>query len=106
MIKQITRAVFRSYYNSVEKFIDHPHATQEKILNYLLEHGRNTRYGSEHQFDEIHSVSDFQRRVPVTTYEDLRPYLNKIIREKERNVLWDSPVKWFAMSERDYRGQE
>jgi hypothetical protein len=98
MIKQITRAVFRSYYNSVEKFIDHPHATQEKILNYLLEHGRNTRYGSEHQFDEIHSVSDFQRRVPVTTYEDLRPYLNKIIREKERNVLWDSPVKWFAMS--------
>ena len=98
MIKQITRAVFRSYYNSVEKFIDHPHATQEKILNYLLEHGRNTRYGSEHQFDEIRSVSDFQRRVPVTTYEDLRPYLNKIIREKERNVLWDSPVKWFAMS--------
>ena len=38
----------------------------------------------------------FSRRV-VTTYEDLA-YLNKIIREKERNVLWDSPVKWFAMS--------
>ncbi len=98
MIKQITRAVFKSYYKSVEKFIDHPVATQEKIFSYLLEHGRNTLYGAENQFGDILTVSDFQKKVPVTSYEDLRPYLDKIIRDRQQNVLWDSPVKWFAMS--------
>ena len=98
MIKQITKAVFKSYYKSVEKFIDHPVAAQEKIFSYLLEHGKNTLFGAENQFGEIQTVSDFQKRVPVSTYEDLRPYLDKIIKHRQQNVLWDSPVKWFAMS--------
>ncbi len=98
MIKKITRAVFRSYYKAVEKFIDNPADIQEKTFSYLLEHGRNTLYGAENQFDGIQTISDFQKRVPVSTYEDLRPYLNKIIIDKQQNVLWDSPVKWFAMS--------
>ena len=82
MIKKITRAVFKSYYKSVEKFIDRPVATQEKIFSYLLEHGRNTLYGAEHQFGDIQTVSGFQKRVPVSGYGDLRPYLDKIIKDK------------------------
>ncbi|MDO5664284.1 MAG: GH3 auxin-responsive promoter family protein [Bacteroidia bacterium] len=98
MIKQITRAVFKSYYKSVEKFIDNPIGTQEQTFSYLLEHGRNTLFGYENQFNNIQTISDFQKRVPISAYENLRPYLNKIIVEKQQNVLWDSPVKWFAMS--------
>lgn len=98
MIKQITRAVFKSYYKSVEKFIANPIGTQEQTFSFLMEHGRNTFFGAENQFDNIRTISDFQRKVPVSTYENLRPYLDKIIIEKQQNVLWDSPVKWFAMS--------
>lgn len=98
MIKQITRAVFKSYYKSVEKFIANPIGTQEQTFSFLIEHGRNTFFGAENQFDNIRTISDFQRKVPVSTYENLRPYLDKIIIEKQQNVLWDSPVKWFAMS--------
>lgn len=98
MIKQITRAVFKSYYKSVEKFMDDPMGTQAQNFANLIEHGRNTLFGSENQFDNIGSIADFQQKVPVAAYENLRPYLDKIIVNKQQNVLWDSPVKWFAMS--------
>ena len=98
MIKQITRAVFKSYYKSVEKFMDDPMGTQAQNFANLIEHGRNTLFGSENQFDNIRSIADFQQKVPVAAYENLRPYLDKIIVNKQQNVLWDSPVKWFAMS--------
>lgn len=98
MIKQITRAVFKAYYKSVEKFMEDPMGAQAQNFAYLIEHGRNTLFGAENQFDNIKSIADFRQKVPVSAYEDLRPYLDRIIIEKQQNVLWDSPVKWFAMS--------
>ena len=79
MIKQITRAVFKSYYKSVEKFMNDPMGTQAQNFAYLIEHGRNTLFGAENQFDNIKSIADFRQKVPVASYENLRPYLDKII---------------------------
>ncbi|MDO5522945.1 MAG: GH3 auxin-responsive promoter family protein [Bacteroidia bacterium] len=98
MIKKIARTVFTNYYKSVEKFMADPMGTQAQNFAYLIEHGRNTLFGAENQFDKIKSIADFRQKVPVSAYENLRPYLDKIIVEKKQNVLWDSPVKWFAMS--------
>lgn len=75
-----------------------PMGTQAQNFAYLIEHGRNTLFGAENQFDNIKSIADFRQKVPVASYENLRPYLDKIIIDKQQNVLWDSPVKWFAMS--------
>jgi len=63
-----------------------------------LEHGQNTLYGKKMGFANIKNYSGFNKNVPVISYEELRPYLNKIIVDKKENVLWDTPVKWFAMS--------
>lgn len=98
VIKKISKAIFNKYYRSVEDFIDRSSSVQEENLSYLLEHGRNTLIGSEYNFDKIDGISEFQKRVPVFRYEDLRPYLDKIIIDKKSNVLWDTPIRWFAMS--------
>lgn len=98
MIKKITRAFLTRYYNPVEKFIGDPLGTQQRVLDFLLEHGRNTQYGHEHGFSSLLDKDDFAARLPVISYEELRPYLDRIILQNERNVLWDAPVKWFAMS--------
>ena len=86
MIKQITRAVFKSYYKSVEKFMNDPIGTQTQNFANLIEHGRNTLFGAENQFDNIKSIADFRKKVPVAAYEDLRYYLDKIIIDKQQNV--------------------
>lgn len=75
-----------------------PMGTQAQNFANLIEHGRNTLFGAENKFDNIKSIADFRKKVPVAAYEDLRYYLDKIIIDKQQNVLWDSPVKWFAMS--------
>ncbi len=85
-------------YRKVNRFIQQPHQTQEDILNYLLKNGGQTYYGQEHQFSQIRNKDDFRNKLPINNYESLRPYLDKIIVEKQQNVLWNKPVKWFAMS--------
>lgn len=98
VIRKITQAVFRKYFRAVEEFVQNPIATQEKNFKYLLDHGRRTLIGSEFNFDRIQSITEFQKNVPVFRYEDLRPYLDKILRKGDSNVLWDTSTKWFAMS--------
>lgn|SRR5690554_131738 len=98
MIRKIARSILTSYYKPVEKFVEDPLGTQHKTLLYLLDHGRDTLYGNKFGFENIHNEKDFSSRVPVAAYEDLRPYLDEIILHNKQNVLWDSPVKWFAMS--------
>lgn len=97
-MRRIINSIVKSYCKPIDEFIENPIGTQESILRYLVEHGKNTSFGQEHNFDQIKNISDFQNNVPVHSYEDLRSYLDKILVEKKSNVLWDTPVKWFAMS--------
>lgn len=98
MIQKITRSILTGYYKPVRKFVEDPLGTQQRTLDYLLSHGQNTLYGKENNFQSIRSSDDFTTQVPVIAYEELRPWLDKIILHKQQNVLWDTPVKWFAMS--------
>lgn len=98
MIASITHKVLDLKYKQVAKFIADPVAAQEKVLAYLLTNGKDTLYGHKYHFGAIRNKEDYRQKVPVVHYEDLRPYLDKIIVEKQNNVLWNKPVKWFAMS--------
>ncbi len=98
MIRKIARSILTTYYKPVEKFVKDPLKTQQQTLNYLLEHGQKTQYGIQNHFEKIQNEADFRRLVPVIAYEDLRPWLDKILVEKQMNVLWNTPVRWFAMS--------
>ena len=98
MIQKIARSILTSYYKPVEKFIADPHGTQHRTLQYLIEHGKNTLYGEKMNFGNIQNGADLASKLPVIAYEDLRPYLDDIIVHNKKNVLWDTPVKWFAMS--------
>lgn len=98
MINSITHAILNYKYRQVAKFISDPIGAQEKVLAYLLKNGKDTLYGNKYNFSSLRNKDDFRRKVPVAHYEDLRPYLDKIIVEKQNSVLWNKPTKWFAMS--------
>jgi hypothetical protein len=46
-----------------------PASIQEAQLLKLVDHARSTRFGRDHEFDVIKSVSDFQDRVPLRSFE-------------------------------------
>lgn len=98
MITNIAHKYLDFKYKEVAGFINRPICTQEKILSYLLRNGAQTSIGRRYNFSSIKNKDDFRKQVPVFHYEDLRPYLDKILIDKQQNVLWNKPVKWFAMS--------
>ena len=46
---------------------------QLELLREHLEQNAATDYGRAHQFDSIKSYEEFQRRVPLVTYDELAP---------------------------------
>ena len=87
MIRKIARSILLSYYKPVEKFLEDPLGTQQNTLRYLIEHGRDSLYGTKYRFKDVKNDADFRAKVPLMAYEELRPYLDKIINEKKENVL-------------------
>ena len=68
---------------------------QQTLLLNLVRTAEKTLYGREHHFEEIHSVEDFQKRVPITDYEQLKPYIEKMKRG-QRSILWPETPLYFA----------
>lgn len=68
---------------------------QNRLLKSLVSASAKTLFGREHHFEEIQTVEDFQKRVPVQDYEDLKPYINRI-RRGQANILFPGTPAYFA----------
>lgn len=74
-----------------------PIDTQQQVFNRLIGSAQFTEFGKKYGFDKMNNVSDFRKAVPIQDYDSLKPYIEKIM-EGEQNVLWPSPINWFAKS--------
>ncbi|CCH56363.1 GH3 auxin-responsive promoter [Fibrisoma limi BUZ 3] len=81
----------------IEAMKKHPGEVQQRVFNQLIGRGRRTEWGRRYHYKSIRTVEDFQRQVPVSSYEDLFPYIERVMKG-ENNVLWPSPVRWFSKS--------
>ncbi|WP_266362244.1 GH3 auxin-responsive promoter family protein [Tellurirhabdus rosea] len=81
----------------LEYMMKHPEEIQQGVFRQLIEKGKRTEFGRQHQFSDIRTIRGFQERVPVSAYEDLFPYIERVMKG-ERNVLWPTPIHWFSKS--------
>lgn len=66
--------------------------TQARLLLGLLRRNADTVWGRRYGLSAIRSVVDYQARVPLTTYDDYRPLIERIA-AGERGVLTHEPVR-------------
>ncbi|MBS1572260.1 MAG: GH3 auxin-responsive promoter family protein [Bacteroidetes bacterium] len=100
-----TKALFNSVVNwfikqridQIQRFIDFPMETQNGVLFSQLYHAEDTEYGKKYGFSSISSYDDFQKKVPIVTYEDIQPYIERA-RQGEKDVIWPGQIKNFAKS--------
>lgn len=97
IIDSLGNSLMKRRLHQIERSIYNPHEVQQEVLSGLLRKARGTVYGKEHHFREISSLRQFQEQVPIVSYEDLLPYINRLL-EGEQNILWPSVIKWFAKS--------
>ncbi|MEO6584118.1 MAG: GH3 auxin-responsive promoter family protein, partial [Ferruginibacter sp.] len=81
----------------IQNWINHPVASQRDTLQTLVTAAQYTDFGKKYQFSQLFTVKDFKERVPIHEYEELKPYIERMLAGEE-NVLWNTPVKWFAKS--------
>ena len=79
----------------MNKWKYHPVEAQEKILKKLIKTAENTVFGKDHQFSSIQSYQDFKQLVLVSDYEDLKPYIERVVKG-EKDVLWPGQPVYFA----------
>ena len=82
---------------SIEQWINDPVSIQFTVWQDLIAAGQYTEFGRKNHFSRIQSLQDFKRQVPLQDYESLKPYIERMMGGEE-NVLWNTPVNWFAKS--------
>ncbi|MFA6879805.1 MAG: GH3 auxin-responsive promoter family protein, partial [Bacteroidales bacterium] len=81
----------------IDKSKKEPFEYQHSTFNTLINCGKETLFGIEHRFGDIKSVKNYQQNVPISDYNGLANYVNRI-RSGEDYILWNQKVKWFAKS--------
>ncbi|MDQ6609148.1 MAG: GH3 auxin-responsive promoter family protein [Bacteroidota bacterium] len=82
---------------SIEQWMAEPVKAQHQVWQDLLAAGQNTEFGRKHNFSQIQSIADFKSTIPIQNYEDVKPFIDRMM-QGEENVLWNTPVTWFAKS--------
>ena len=75
-----------------------PGKVQTDLLRRILKRNSNSEFGKAHGFSSISCTRDYQRAVPVQTYEDLRPYIERQELTGERCLTRDQPVYYHRTS--------
>jgi hypothetical protein len=97
IINSIASWVLKQRIHQIELFLKYPNEVQEELLMNLIRRAENTVIGAQYDFSSVNSYTTFSERVPVSTYEDLQPLIERT-RQGEQNIFWDAPIKWFAKS--------
>lgn len=79
----------------IQKWVNNPIATQDKVFRQLIKQAVNTQFGKDHDFGSIKTHSDYVKRIPVRDYEALKPYVEKVV-EGASDVLWPGKPIYFA----------
>lgn len=78
--------LFRPRQKEIARFAQDADAIQHKQLKSLLSTARNTEWGLKHDYKSIQGYADFCERIPLQTYDDIKPYVTRMI-NGERNIL-------------------
>ncbi len=97
IINSIASWVLKQRIHQIELFLKYPNEVQEELLMNLIRASENTIVGKQYDFVSIKSYNTFADRIPISTYEDVEPFIEQT-RQGEQNILWSTPIKWFAKS--------
>ena len=81
----------------IENWSNHPVAAQREVLQDLVTAAQYTEFGKKYNFSRLFNVKEFKSNVPIHEYDDIKPYILRMMNGEE-NILWNTPVTWFAKS--------
>ncbi|HSY61889.1 MAG TPA: GH3 auxin-responsive promoter family protein [Cytophaga sp.] len=74
---------------------ERPVETQNNVFQYLISSAKKTTFGTDHQFESIHSHEEYCRRVPIREYEGFINYIEEV-KNGKKDILWPGIPLYFA----------
>jgi hypothetical protein len=96
LINSFASWVLKQRIHQIELFLKYPNEVQDELLMGLIQSAKNTELGNEYDYASIRSYATFAERVPISTYEEFQPLIERT-RNGEQNIF-GKPIKWFAKS--------
>ena len=88
---------FKPRQKAIAQYATQAEAIQNKVLRQLVNKAEKTEWGLAHDYQSIKGYQEFQQRVPVQTYQEIKGYVDRM-RHGEKNILWPGEVVWYAKS--------
>ena len=96
-ITRLIRPIFAPRIKKLEAYATQAEDIQMSVLKRMLTEARDTQWGRQHHFAEIRTYEQFAASTPLTNYDDLKSYIDRM-RHGECDVLWPGRVQWYAKS--------
>jgi hypothetical protein len=96
-INSVVYWFFKKRITQIEHFKANPVEVQQELLKRLIQTAKDTEWGKKYDFDSIDNYRIFAERLPIQDYEDIKPYVERLI-AGENNILWPEETNWFAKS--------
>ena len=90
-------SIARSRLWRIEAWKNNPIDAQREVLQDLVTSAQYTEFGRKYNFSNLFNIRDFKDAIPIHEYNDMKPYIERIM-NGEQNLLWNTPVYWFAKS--------
>ncbi len=97
IINTVASWILKKRIGQIEHFMRQPDVVQYQLFEQLINASKNTEIGKKYDFASIRSYEEFAQRVPIFSYEEFAPYIERA-RKGENNIFWSEPIKWFAKS--------
>ena len=72
--------------------------TQNRILMKILHDNRDCELGKKYDFANIHSIQEYQDKVPLSTFEDYLPLIDRMLEHNEQNVITSKKIIRYCSS--------
>ena len=93
----IIKGYLKYRHTRIEQMYRNPTEVQNEVFQSLISKLKLTEYGKSYGINNVKSIPDFKKALPLVYYENLYPNIQKMM-EGGEDILWPGKVQWFAKS--------
>ncbi|MHA1959854.1 MAG: GH3 family domain-containing protein [Candidatus Thorarchaeota archaeon] len=98
LMRRLFAVIGKKKMKEIEHLLSHPIENMDLHLQLLLRRNEDTVYGRRNGFGDIRTPEEFSGVVPLSTYDTMKPYLDRVNESPKGKVMTEEPVVWYLQT--------
>jgi hypothetical protein len=101
LFRMVGKVIARPVYRKIAAFHEltkDPATVQKALLERIIQTQAGTAFGRDHGFSSIRTIDDYRRQVAINPYENLAPYIHRMMKGEVNALVADPAVLMFALT--------